>query len=171
MPTTIYMGKHFFSFLQHGTPSSISTPGFRPPHSPNHNTPLKQHLLKMSTTTHSHSDLQFILNVRVTLKASDVDTWLPVFKTVREKVLAEPECKFFYLGRLVNIDPLTQQPGPIPEGEVAISWSEGFTASLEWLGEVQIKKPYYKEYFETVVPLETSSEFWGRYWAKRFGGD
>ena len=110
------------------------------------------------STTHSQSDLQFILNVRVTLNASDVDTWLPVFKSVREKVLAEPECKFFLLGRLVNIDPLTRQPGTIPEDEVAISWSEGFSASMEWLGEVQIKKPYYKEYFETVVPLDTSSK-------------
>ena len=114
---------------------------------------MRRHIVhKSNYSIPSHSNLQFILNVRVTLKASDVDTWLPSFKAVREKVLAEPVCKFFYLGRLVNIDPLTQQPGSIPEGEVAISWSEGFTASQEWLKEVQIKKPYYKEYFETVVP-------------------
>jgi hypothetical protein len=116
----------------------------------------------MSTTTPS-ADLQLILNVQVTLKASDLDTWLPVFKSVREKVLAEPECKFFLLGRLVNINPLTQQPGLVPEGEVAISWSEGFSEPMEWLGEVQMKKPYYKEYFETVVPLETSSELESRW--------
>jgi hypothetical protein len=112
----------------------------------------------MSSTTHSPTNLQLILNVRVTLKASDLDTWLPVFKSVREKVLAEPECKFFILGRVVDINPLTQQPGIVPEGEVAISWSEGFSESMEWLGGVQMKKEYYKEYFETVVPLETSSE-------------
>lgn len=112
----------------------------------------------MSATTHSPSDLQLVLNVRVTLKASNLDTWLPVFKSVREKVLAEPECKFFLLGRVVDVDPLTQTPGVVPEGEVAISWTEGFSASMEWLGAVQIKKEYYKEYFEKVVPLETSSE-------------
>jgi hypothetical protein len=112
----------------------------------------------MSSTTHFPTSLQLILNVRVTLKVSDLDTWLSVFKSVREKVLAEPECKFFLLGRVVDIDPLTQQPGIVPEGEVAISWSEGFSESREWLGGVQMKKEYYKEYFETVVPLETSSE-------------
>jgi hypothetical protein len=112
----------------------------------------------MSSTTHFPTSLQLILNVRVTLKASDLDTWLSVFKSVREKVLAEPECNFFLLGRVVDIDPLTQQPGIVPEGEVAISWSEGFSESMEWLGGVQMKKEYYKEYFETVVPLETSSE-------------
>jgi hypothetical protein len=115
----------------------------------------------MSSTTHSPTNLQLILNVRVTLKSSDLDTWLSVFKSVREKVLAEPECKFFILGRVVDIDPLTQQPGIVPECEVAISWSEGFSESMEWLGGVQMKKEYYKEYFETVVPLETSSEFAG----------
>jgi hypothetical protein len=115
----------------------------------------------MSSTTHSPTNLQLILNVRVTLKSSDLDTWLSVFKSVREKVLAEPECKFFILGRVVDIDPLTQQPGIVPEGEVAISWSEGFSESMEWLGGVQMKKEYYKEYFETVVPLETSSELGG----------
>ena len=112
-----------------------------------------------TTTTTSPSNLQLILNVRVTLKASDLSTWLPVFKSVREKVLAEPECKFFLLGRVVDIDPLTQQPGIVPEGEVAISWSEGFSEGMEWLGGVQMKKEYYKEYFEGVVGLETSSEF------------
>lgn len=110
------------------------------------------------STTHSPTNLQFILNVQITLKASDLDAWLPVFKAIREKVLAEPECKFFLLGRVVDIDPLTRQPGVVPEGQVAISWSEGFSESMEWLGEVQMKKPYYKEYFETVVPLEISSE-------------
>ena len=118
-----------------------------------------QHLPKMTTTTHSPTNLQLILNVRVTLKASDLDTWLPVFKAVREKVLAEPECKFFLLGRVVDVDPLTQTSGIVPEGEVAVSWSEGFTESMEWLGGVQMKKGYYKEYFEKVVPLETSGEF------------
>jgi hypothetical protein len=112
----------------------------------------------MSSTTHSPTDLQLILNVRVTLKASDLDTWLSVFKSVGEKVLAEPECKFFLLGRVVDINPLTQESGIVPDGEVAISWSEGFSESMEWLGGVQMKKEYYKEYFETVVPLETSSE-------------
>ena len=106
-----------------------------------------------TTTTHPSSNLQLILNVRVTLKSSDLDTWLPVFKAVREKVLAEPECKFFLLGRVVDIDPLTQQPGIVPEGEVAISWSEGFSEGMEWCGSVQMKKEYYKEYFETVVGL------------------
>jgi hypothetical protein len=115
----------------------------------------------MSSTTHSPTDLQLILNVRVTLKSSDLDTWLSVFKSVRDKVLAEPECKFFILGRVVDVDPLTQQPGIVPEGEVAVSWSEGFSGSMEWLGGVQMKKEYYKEYFETVVPLETSSELGG----------
>lgn len=112
-----------------------------------------------TTTTHSPSNLQLILNVRVTLKASDLDTWLPVFKAVREKVLAEPECEFFLLGRVVDVDPLTQTPGIVPEGEVAISWTEGFSESMEWLGGVQMKKGYYREYFERVVPLEISSEF------------
>jgi hypothetical protein len=115
----------------------------------------------MSTTTHSPTNLQLILNVRVTLKASDLDTWLPVFKSVREKVLAEPECKFFLLGRVVDIDPLTQAPGVVPEGEVAISWSEGFSETAEWLGGVQMKKGYYKGYLEGVVGLETSSELVG----------
>ncbi|KAM0696884.1 hypothetical protein Q7P36_002955 [Cladosporium allicinum] len=110
----------------------------------------------MSTTTHSPTNLQLILNVRVTLRASDLDTWLQSFKAVREHVLAEPECKFFLLGRVENIDPLTQAPGNIPEGEVAISWTEGFSESMEWLGSVQIKKGYYKKYFEKVVVLETS---------------
>lgn len=117
----------------------------------------------MSSTTYSLTNLQLILNVRVTLRASDLDTWLPVFKSVREKVLAEPECKFFLLGRIVDVDPLTQQPGIFPEGKVAISWSEGFSESMQWLGEVQMKKEYYKEYFETVVPLETSSKLGGTY--------
>jgi hypothetical protein len=121
--------------------------------------PASSKMATTTTTTHySPSNLQLILNVRVTLKASDLDTWLPVFKCVREKVLAEPECKFFLLGRVVDVDPLTQAPGVVPEGEVAISWSEGFSESVEWLGSVQMKKEYYKEYFERVVPLEISSE-------------
>jgi hypothetical protein len=114
-----------------------------------------------TTTTHPPSNLRLILNVRITLKASDLATWLPVFKSVREKVLAEPECKFFLLGRVVDIDPLTQAPGVVPEGEVAISWSEGFSETAEWLGGVQMKKGYYKGYLEGVVGLETSSELVG----------
>ena len=70
----------------------------------------------------------------------------------------QPNPEFFLLGRVIDVDPLTQTPGIVPEGEVAVSWTEGFSESMEWLGSVQMKKGYYKEYFERVVPLETSSE-------------
>ena len=60
------------------------------------------------------------------------------------------------LGRKLNIDPISQGPGDVPEGEVAFVWSEGFTESLEWLRDVQMKKEYYKPYFAKALEIETS---------------
>ena len=110
----------------------------------------------MSATPKSLDGLVFILNVQVTIKEANVDTWLAAFKQARDKVLAEPECLFFNLGRKLNIDPITQGPGDVPEGEVAISWSEGFKDGLDWFQSVQMKKDYYKPYMEVAIPLETS---------------
>ena len=110
----------------------------------------------MSATPKSLDGLVFILNVEVTIKESNVDAWLEAFKKARNAVLAESECLFFTLGRKLNIDPITQGPGDVPEGEVAISWSEGFKDGLEWFQGVQMKKDYYKPYMEVAIPLETS---------------
>ena len=49
----------------------------------------------------------------------------------------------------------------MPEGEVAFVWSEGFSGSMEWLRDVQMKKEYYKPYFAKALEIETSREWFG----------
>lgn len=61
----------------------------------------------------------FILQVKVTFNPEDRDTFLKHFKPTYDKVIAEPECAYFFIGE--NI----QEPG-------VYRWTEGWTKDITW---------------------------------------
>lgn len=98
--------------------------------------------------------LAFILNVRMTILATDLSAFLTAIKPPYDAVIREPECAFFNLGVVEPFDPLTGgKSGDGGNGEVVVSFSEGWNCSLEWFSNVQLKKEYYNEYREITVPM------------------
>ena len=80
-----------------------------------------------------------ILSVKVYVPVEKQPEFFKFFRPAYDAVIAEPECRFFFV---------TQNPQE-PE---AISWVEGWTKGVEWLQEVQLKKPYYQPYIEATEP-------------------
>ncbi|KAJ5682846.1 hypothetical protein N7462_006011 [Penicillium macrosclerotiorum] len=75
----------------------------------------------------------FSLHVTIYIKPSDVPTFFEHFKPVYEKVVAEPECRFFEVYQSL------EDPG-------TLRWVENWGASFEWFMGNQAPKEYYKEY-------------------------
>jgi hypothetical protein len=88
--------------------------------------------------------LQFILNVTMTIKKSDVPAFLAITQETNNLALAEPSCVFFNFGRREPINDLTFEPLEGGDGdEVVFWWSEGWTCDLKWFREVQFRREYY----------------------------
>ena len=102
---------------------------------------------------------RFSLQVTVYFKPEDVPKFFEHFKSIFEKVTAEPDCVYFEIFQ----DP--EDPGKI-------SWIENWDKSPAWMMEVytilpttrlqvlilttgkhQISKEYYKPYFEATEPM------------------
>ncbi|KAL2813344.1 hypothetical protein BDW59DRAFT_154851 [Aspergillus cavernicola] len=80
------------------------------------------------------------LQVSVFIAEENVPKFFEAFLPVYEKVIAEPECTFF------EIYQNPQNPGEL-------SWVENWSASMEWLIGVQVKKSYYEEYLKVTTPM------------------
>lgn len=100
--------------------------------------------------------LAFILNVQMTIKASDAAAFLAAIKPAYDAVLQEPECAFFNLGQRHPLNPLTGERNESEaEDEVVISFSEGWNCSLEHFRNVQLKREYYGPYQRVTQPMYT----------------
>ncbi|KAL5337369.1 hypothetical protein BJX70DRAFT_245006 [Aspergillus crustosus] len=80
------------------------------------------------------------LHVNISIAPENLPRFFEALKPAFEKVTAEPECTFFEIYQ----DP--QNPGEL-------SWVENWSASVEWLVEVQLKREYYKPYLEITEPM------------------
>lgn len=67
--------------------------------------------------------IEIILNVQVFISPERIDEFWTHFKPVLDKVVAEPECRYFVVGRDEN-DP------------TCLSWTEGWSEDATWLQEV-----------------------------------
>ncbi|OJJ07253.1 hypothetical protein ASPVEDRAFT_46604 [Aspergillus versicolor CBS 583.65] len=76
----------------------------------------------------------------VFIAEEDVDKFFEACRPVFDKIIAEPECTFFEIYQS-------------PENSGEISWVENWSASVEWLMEVQVKKDYYIPYFQATEPM------------------
>ncbi|KAL9116022.1 MAG: hypothetical protein Q9227_000390 [Pyrenula ochraceoflavens] len=91
------------------------------------------------------------LHVQITIDPKDVDAWFVEWRKVFPLVCAEPKCTFF------EVYQSPENPGVISD------------ASLEWIMETQLKKEYYKPYFEATEPMFIGPRKWEVY--NRLGGD
>ncbi|KAJ5161955.1 hypothetical protein N7492_007347 [Penicillium capsulatum] len=82
----------------------------------------------------------FSLHVNIYIDPSNVDTFFEHFKPVYDKVIAEPECRFF------EVYQAPDEPGQL-------SWVENWAATPQWFMENQITKEYYKGYLAATEPL------------------
>ncbi|KAL2862543.1 putative quinol monooxygenase [Aspergillus lucknowensis] len=73
------------------------------------------------------------VHITVVIAEENIPKFFEVFRQAFEKVTAEPECTFFEVYQSL------ENPGEV-------SWVENWSASLEWLMEVQTKKAYYEPY-------------------------
>ncbi|KAL4786805.1 glycoside hydrolase superfamily [Aspergillus varians] len=80
------------------------------------------------------------LHITLFIAEENVEKFFEAFRPVYEKVIAEPECTFFELYQ--------SQSDP---GEISLV--ENWSASVEWLMGVQIKKDYYLPFFEATEPM------------------
>ncbi|RAL10246.1 putative quinol monooxygenase [Aspergillus homomorphus CBS 101889] len=80
------------------------------------------------------------LHVTVHISPENLPKFWEAMHPVYEKVIAEPECTFFEIYQS-------------PENPGTLSWVENWSQSLEWLFEVQIKKPYYHDYLAVTEPM------------------
>ncbi|KAL4863012.1 hypothetical protein BDV12DRAFT_189970 [Aspergillus spectabilis] len=90
------------------------------------------------TTTKSSPGIS--LHVSISIAEENVPKFVEAMGPIYEKVTAEPECTFF------EIYQNPQNPGEL-------SWVENWSASLEWLVEVQLKKEYYIPYLAITEPM------------------
>lgn len=67
--------------------------------------------------------VKMIFNVKVFVAPENQDEFWAHFKPAFDKVIAEPQCRFFVVGRDQN-DP------------TCLSWSEGWTEDIQWMQEV-----------------------------------
>lgn len=110
------------------------------------------------STIQEIASLQFIINVTMTVKASDAAAFLEITQKTNDLALAEPECVFFNFGRREPINDLTFEPIEGGDGdEVVFWWSEGWNCSLEWYRNVQFKKEYYGPHMKAVEPMWTKT--------------
>ncbi|ESK92542.1 antibiotic biosynthesis monooxygenase [Moniliophthora roreri MCA 2997] len=83
----------------------------------------------------------YMLHVHYTVDPSNVDEFFKHLRAALKHVTAEEKCTFFET--TVKRD----------TGEIRLT--EGWAADLDYLMNVQIKKDYYKPYFEAIEPLLT----------------
>ena len=81
-----------------------------------------------------------ILSVKIFIAPESVPEFFTHFKTIYDDVLAEPECLFFSVGTSPS------EPG-------LIAWTEGWSKDVDWFMNVQLKKDYYKPYFEATEKM------------------
>jgi len=65
------------------------------------------------------STVQLILTVKIHISPEDVESFFSHFQSAFDAVMKEPECRYFVVGEDV------QNPG-------VITWTEGWTESVEW---------------------------------------
>ena len=65
----------------------------------------------------------FILQVKVFFKPENRDYFLEQFKPVYDRLLAEPECAYFFIGERLD------EPG-------VFRWTEGWTKDINWFMSV-----------------------------------
>jgi quinol monooxygenase YgiN len=109
----------------------------------------------LSTMAFTPKDLTFILTVQVTVPADKHAEFFSHFKPCADKVIAEPECKFFFVQK-------GKPESPYYNPDV-ITWIEGWTQGPEWLESVQLKKPYYEAYkagTEKLFSAPVQFQFW-----------
>jgi quinol monooxygenase YgiN len=99
----------------------------------------------MSAPVAYGKELVFILTVQVTVPKDKHDEFFRHFKPAYDKVIAEPECLFFFVQR--------ERPESPTYNPDLITWSEGWTEGPEWLLNVQLKKDYYVPYRTNTEPL------------------
>ena len=103
----------------------------------------------MSSTTETplsyNKDIKFILHVKVHIPVSQHADFFSYFTPALDKVLAEPECRFFFVQK--------QHPGSPNYDPDVINWVEGWTEDTEWLMNVQMKKDYYEPYRSETAKL------------------
>ncbi|KAH6668664.1 hypothetical protein F5X68DRAFT_52770 [Plectosphaerella plurivora] len=80
------------------------------------------------------------LHVTVWIDPANIPAFFEAFKPVFDACVAEPELLFF------EVYQSPDEPGKL-------HWVENWNATREWLMEVQIAKPYYKEYFAITEPM------------------
>lgn len=81
-----------------------------------------------------------ILSVKVWIPEDKMAAFFEVFEPAYRAVVAEPECRFFVVSRH-------------PQDPTCVSWIEGWTKDVQWLQDVQLKKPYYEPYISTTEPM------------------
>jgi quinol monooxygenase YgiN len=74
-----------------------------------------------------------ILSVKVWIPEEKIPAFFELFKPAYQAVIAEPENRFFIVSRN-------------PQEPTCLSWIEGWAKPLQWLLDVQLKKPYYEPY-------------------------
>ncbi|KAG9789928.1 hypothetical protein ABEF93_006746 [Exophiala dermatitidis] len=95
--------------------------------------------------TPTDQNLQFILSVKVWIPASKKSEFFSLFKPVYDACVAEEECLFFVVG----------EPEDAGDGNISISWTEGWTKPVEWFMTVQMKRDYYEPYISTTEAIFT----------------
>ncbi|KAL5360382.1 hypothetical protein BJX96DRAFT_175241 [Aspergillus floccosus] len=80
------------------------------------------------------------LHMTVYINPENLEKFWAAFKPVYDNVSAEPECTFFEVYQS-------------PEDPGTISWVENWSKPIEWLLEVQAKKPYYEKYSAITTPM------------------
>ncbi len=122
----------------------------------------------MSSSTETplslNKDINFILYVRVHIPVDQHDEFFSYFTPTMDKVLAEPECRFFFVQK--------QHPDTQGYNPDVITFVEGWSKDTEWFLNVQMAKDYYEPYrtetqsmysepieFELWTPEEGKTQF------------
>lgn len=96
-----------------------------------------------------------ILTVRIYVPVAKHAEFFALFQPAFDKVMAEPECRFFFVAK-----PKPDTPDYDPE---CITWMEGWTKDVDWLMSVQIKKDYYEPYMTETAKMFSKPQvfhFW-----------
>lgn len=80
-----------------------------------------------------------ILSVKVWIPEEKMEQFFELFEPAYHAVVAEPECRFFVVSKN-------------PQDPTCLSWVEGWSKGVQWLQNVQFKKPYYEPYISTTEP-------------------
>ncbi|TDZ19933.1 hypothetical protein Cob_v007038 [Colletotrichum orbiculare MAFF 240422] len=90
----------------------------------------------------SASKPELAFQVTIHLAPEDVDKFLEISRPAFERIKSEPGLTFFELYRS-------------PEDPGALSWSEKWTESIEYILQEHVNKDYMKEYLAATEPMFT----------------